>query len=73
MFSPSIELMLAEAFIHGDFDIEGDIEAAFELADFLLAREMPIRDKLRLGGMLMKLPTRARSLTQPDRYGERKS
>src|SRR5271169_3992404 len=36
--SPS-ELTLGEAYIYDDIDIEGDIEAAFELADYLIGRE----------------------------------
>ena len=35
MFWPPGELTLGEAFIYGDFDIEGDLEAAFSLADYL--------------------------------------
>jgi cyclopropane-fatty-acyl-phospholipid synthase len=35
MFESGTELGLAEAFLHDDFDIEGDIESAFELADAL--------------------------------------
>ncbi len=38
MFLPGTEVGLAEAYLHNDFDIEGDIEAAFEIADFLLGR-----------------------------------
>ena len=60
MFLSPSELTLGEAFVYGDFDIEGDIEAAFELVDFLLARNLPVTDKLRLSGMLMKLPARTR-------------
>lgn len=37
-FSPN-ELTLGEAYIHDDFDIDGDIEAAFDLADYLLGQE----------------------------------
>jgi len=33
MFAGGTELALAESFLHDDFDIEGDIESAFELAD----------------------------------------
>jgi cyclopropane-fatty-acyl-phospholipid synthase len=36
MFLPGTEVGLAEAYLHNDFDIEGDIEAAFEVGDFLL-------------------------------------
>ncbi|MFZ2085950.1 MAG: hypothetical protein WAU92_15755, partial [Candidatus Sulfotelmatobacter sp.] len=37
-FSPS-ELTLGEAYIRDDFDIEGDIEAVFDLADYLLGQK----------------------------------
>jgi len=33
MFLPPSELNLGEAYIYNDFDIEGDIEAVFPLAD----------------------------------------
>jgi cyclopropane-fatty-acyl-phospholipid synthase len=59
LLSPS-ELKMGEAFIYGDFDVEGDLESAFELGDFLLTQNLPVSDKLRLGSQLMKLPTRAR-------------
>ena len=37
LLSPS-ELSLGEAYIYDDFDIEGDVEAIFELAEFVLGR-----------------------------------
>src|SRR4051812_31748371 len=39
MFSAGTEKALAEAFLRDDFDIEGDIEAAFEIADVLAHRQ----------------------------------
>ncbi len=45
--SPS-ELSVGEAFIYDDFDVEGDLEAAFEFADRLFAEELPLGAKLRL-------------------------
>lgn len=57
--SPS-ELTLGEAYIFDDFDIEGDIEAAFDLADYLL--ESPhtrsLSQRLSLGELLQRLPAR---------------
>jgi cyclopropane-fatty-acyl-phospholipid synthase len=38
LFSPS-ELALGEAYIFDDFDVEGDLEAAFQFADHLLHQE----------------------------------
>lgn len=56
MFAAPSELALGEAFIHDDFDIEGDMEAAFELADYLLAGEYSVTDRLQLGSLLLRLP-----------------
>jgi cyclopropane-fatty-acyl-phospholipid synthase len=39
MFSRPSEPTLGEAYIYYDFDIEGDIEAIFEWADYLLQQE----------------------------------
>jgi cyclopropane-fatty-acyl-phospholipid synthase len=58
MFLPGTEVGLAEAYLHNDFDIEGDIEAAFEIADFLLARLGDWNRKLKLAGLLVALPGR---------------
>jgi cyclopropane-fatty-acyl-phospholipid synthase len=41
MFSSGIEMGVAEAFLDNDFDVAGDIEAAFELADILGQRAAP--------------------------------
>src|ERR1035437_9790721 len=48
--SPS-ELSVGESFIYDDFDVEGDLEAAFEFADRLFAEELPLATKLRLRAM----------------------
>ena len=58
MFLPGTEAGLAEAYLHNDFDIEGDIEAAFEIADFLLAHLGDWKRKLKLAGLLVALPGR---------------
>ncbi len=58
MFLPGTETGLAEAYLHNDFDIEGDIEAAFEVADFLLAHLGDWKKKLKLAGLLVALPGR---------------
>ena len=58
MFLSGTEVGLAEAYLHNDFDIEGDIEAAFEIADFLLARLGAWKKKLKLAGLLVSLPSR---------------
>jgi cyclopropane-fatty-acyl-phospholipid synthase len=56
MFLPGTEVGLAEAYLRNDFDIEGDIEAAFEVGDFLLSRFDDWKKKLKLGGLLIRLP-----------------
>ena len=56
MFLPGTEVGLAEAYLRNDFDIEGDIEAAFEIGDFLLSHLGDWKKKLKLGGLLLRLP-----------------
>jgi cyclopropane-fatty-acyl-phospholipid synthase len=58
MFLPGTEVGLAEAYLDNDFDIEGDIEAAFEIADFLLGRLNDWKKKVKLAGLLVALPGR---------------
>lgn len=57
MFTPPSELTLGEAFVYGDFDIEGDLESSLGLADFLLLRDHSVIDDLHLDGWLDVLPT----------------
>jgi cyclopropane-fatty-acyl-phospholipid synthase len=56
MFSSPSELTLGEAYIHDDFDIEGDIEAAFDLADYLLIQQRSLWERFDLKERLAKLP-----------------
>jgi cyclopropane-fatty-acyl-phospholipid synthase len=56
MLLPGTEVGLAEAYLDNDFDIEGDVEAAFEVGDFLLSRLDDWKKKLKLGGLLITLP-----------------
>jgi hypothetical protein len=56
MILPGTEAGLAEAYLHNDFDIEGDIEAAFEVADFLLAHLGDWKRKLKLAGSWWRFP-----------------
>jgi cyclopropane-fatty-acyl-phospholipid synthase len=61
MFLPPGELSLAEAYLGDDFDIEGDLAAAFHLVDYLLEHgDRTLRQNLHLGNMLRKLPARPR-------------
>jgi cyclopropane-fatty-acyl-phospholipid synthase len=57
MFLAPSELSIGESFIYDDFDVEGDLEAAFEFADRLFAEELPLATKLRLRAMMV-LPRR---------------
>jgi cyclopropane-fatty-acyl-phospholipid synthase len=56
MFLRPSELTLGEAYVHNDFDIEGDIEAAFSIADYLIGQNHSLLEKLDLSERLHKLP-----------------
>lgn len=56
MLMPPIELSMGEAYIYDDFDIEGDIFAAFSLIDTSLARKFPLGDLLALVRGILTLP-----------------
>jgi cyclopropane-fatty-acyl-phospholipid synthase len=60
MFSSPSELTLGEAYIYDDFDLEGDIEAAFDMADHLLGQDRSLREKFDLSKRLHQLPNRDR-------------
>jgi cyclopropane-fatty-acyl-phospholipid synthase len=49
-------LSLSEAFISGDLDVEGDIEAAMPVANYLMGRNWPAFTMLRLGKNLLAMP-----------------
>jgi len=56
MFAPPIELSIGEAFVSGDFDIDGDIFAAVTLFDDLAARRFAPGDLTALARDLLVLP-----------------
>jgi len=56
MFLSPSELALGEAYIDDDYDIEGDIEAAFDLADYFLGQERSRWQSLDLTARLQRLP-----------------
>ncbi len=56
MFTPPIELSLSEAFIYGDFDIEGNIIAAISLIDASLTRRFSLGDVVALIRAILALP-----------------
>src|SRR5262249_7495180 len=63
MFWPLSELVLGEAYIYDDFDIEGELEAVFVLADYLLGLRWSVTDRLRYGKALFSLPATGRPRT----------
>ncbi len=64
MFLPPTELALGEAFLRRDFDVEGNLEAAFGLRESILGKVTTGRDRLALARMLAALP-RATGASQP--------
>ncbi|HEY6181606.1 MAG TPA: cyclopropane-fatty-acyl-phospholipid synthase family protein [Terriglobales bacterium] len=56
VFSNPSELAFAEAYIGGDFDVEGDIEGIFPVADYFLNKNWSPKQKLRMGVLLSELP-----------------
>ncbi len=61
MFLPGTEVGLGEAYLYDDFDIEGDAEAVFGLADAFTNGDLTWRKKLRAGTGLTRLPATRRS------------
>lgn len=55
-WSPS-ELALGEAYLHGDIDIEGNLESAFLLTDQLLHFRLGLSERLRFGRLLLTMPS----------------
>ncbi len=56
MLLPPSELNLGESYIYGDFDVEGDLIAAFPLASSFEGLELGLGDKLGLAWKLRSLP-----------------
>ncbi|MDD5369045.1 MAG: cyclopropane-fatty-acyl-phospholipid synthase [Anaerolineaceae bacterium] len=56
MFTAPLELNLGEAYIYGDFDIEGDIYAAFAILDHLSERLSSAQDFARAWKARLALP-----------------
>ncbi len=56
MFLPGHELGLAEAYLYDDFDVTGNIEAVFDLADALARATSGWRKKLVTARELLRLP-----------------
>jgi cyclopropane-fatty-acyl-phospholipid synthase len=60
MFWPPGELTLSDAYLYDDFDVEGDLEAVFPLADHLLLEGGGIAERLRRIRRLRALPAERR-------------
>jgi cyclopropane-fatty-acyl-phospholipid synthase len=50
------DLSLSEAYISGDLDVVGDLEAAMPVANYLASRSWPAVTMLRIGKHLLQLP-----------------
>ena len=61
MFSPPIDLSLGEAFIYGDFDVEGNFYAFFGLLDGLSGRNFSPADATTLLEEVRHLPKSMRA------------
>jgi cyclopropane-fatty-acyl-phospholipid synthase len=60
MFQAGTEACLAESYIYGDFDVEGDFEAAFELPEALQKAAGGLEWKLRAAKAFLSLPSQSR-------------
>lgn len=56
MFLPGTEVGLGEAYLYNDFDVEGNLEAVFSLADELVQDVSGTLQKLRAARDLLRLP-----------------
>ena len=56
MFSPPIELSVGEAYIYGDFDIQGDLYAFYGLLDILLSHNFTSTEAAKLIKDIQRLP-----------------
>jgi cyclopropane-fatty-acyl-phospholipid synthase len=50
------ELALSESYLHGDFDVTGDLLAVFPVAEYLTEKQLTAAQKLRLGALLLGMP-----------------
>ena len=61
---PPNQLTMAEAYLYGDVDVEGEIEAIFPFADhLLLGRDWSVGERLRTLRLLLRLPDERRPRT----------
>jgi len=69
MFLPPTELSLGEAYIYGDFNLEGDIFQALEIADHIQNQDLSWKDKIGYTWDLWTLPGAGRH--DPQKYAAR--
>ena len=60
MLLPLNQLTLGEAYVYNDFDIEGDMKAAFRMGDYLLNLRLGLKEKWALARHLLGLPSKSR-------------
>src|SRR5438105_4982108 len=60
MLLPASRLSVGEAYIFGDYDVEGDLEALFDLFTFWADRRRGLWEKLALFRLLRRLPAERR-------------
>jgi len=53
---PTSDLAIGEAYIYNDFDIIGNIEAVFPVADYLSHQDWSLSNRIKLGWELLHLP-----------------
>ena len=51
------ELALSESYLRGDFDVTGDLLSVFPVADYLTEKQLTAAQKLRLGALLLGMPS----------------
>jgi len=67
MFSSPVEVALGESYAHGDYAIEGDLEAAFRLGDHLIDHASNLMARLNLGLDLARLRRSEQACSRPRR------
>jgi cyclopropane-fatty-acyl-phospholipid synthase len=66
ILSAGTEAGLAEGYLNNDFDLEGDIEAAFECVDVLLGRLKGWRKKWKMAALFWSLPGKSQRRISED-------
>jgi cyclopropane-fatty-acyl-phospholipid synthase len=65
MFSPPLDVALGESYAYGDYDIEGDFESAFRLADYLIDHEWKFADRVNIASRVARVRSKLRLKTDP--------